>query len=180
MPNIPSHFDLPRFGHKNIEQWIDTFHKVIQRQWTMMTQAYNALLRVDTAANMPSVPFLDEIQFYEHDTGRSYIAVSGNWVLLNGWSGRTVTVSGSTYTMAPTDAIVLANAAGNSVTITVNNGSSYASRIRSVVKVDTSGNAVYIVPSSGLINGAVSSNTTVAYSGIVFTSDGTNLYTVSE
>lgn len=176
MPNIPSHFDLPRFAHKDIETWIDTFHKTMQRQWTMMTQAYNALLHVDTAANMPATPMLDETLWYEQDTGRSYVAVSGNWVHLSPWSGRTVNVSTNTYTLGSTDAVILADATSAAITITA---PVTASRIRCVKKTDSSLNTVYVVPASGTIDGAVSKNISTAYGTLMFTGDGTNLYLVS-
>lgn len=180
MPNLPLHLDIPRFTHdpKNVESWIDTFHKTLQRQWTMMVQAYNALMKIDTAANMPSTPYLDEIQFYESDTGRSYLAVSGNWITLTGWTGNTATYTVSA-TMEPTHATALVDATSSAVTVTVNNGSSYKHRVRCVKKIDSTANSVYVLPSSGTIDGAVSRNLSVQYQTILFTSDGTNLYLVS-
>ena len=179
MPNVPTHLDIPRFAtaRQNLDEWVSTLHRTLQRQWTMMTQAYNALLKVDTAANRPSVPYLDEILFYEQDTGRSYIAVSGNWQHLSPWSGRTVSVAVA-YTMQGNDAITLVNATSAAVSITVNNGSSYGSRIRSVKKTDSSLNTVYIVPSSGSIEGGASYNLPRQYDSAVFTSDGTDLWLV--
>ena len=181
MPNVPSHLDIPRFAHgwQNIEDWIDTFHKTLQRQWTMLIQAYNALVKIDTAANMPSVPYLDEIIFYEQDTGRSYVAVSGNWQHLAPWSGRTVSANAG-YTMQGNDAVVLGSASSStSITITILNGASYTSRIRCIKKVDSSVQSVFVLPSSGTIDGAASRNLSSQYQAVIFTSDGTDLHVVS-
>src|SRR3990167_6860111 len=121
MPNLPAHLEVARVEQdpKNFGVYTQAFHKVLQRQWTNLIQVVNATLHVDTAANMPSTPVLDEILFYEQDTGRSYVAVSGNWIHLSPWSGRTVAVS-TAYTMASTDAVVLGSASASvDITITV-------------------------------------------------------------
>ena len=179
MPNVPSHLDLPRFAHlkQNIEEWVDVFHKTLQRQWTQATQAYNAVWKTSLASERPSTPLLDEAAWYESDTGRLFYAVSGVWVQLGGWSGNTTSTS-SNYTMLATDAIVLVDASGGNRTVTVNNGSTYTSRIRAIKKVESSSNTVSVVPSSGSIEGAATYVLTTT-EGIAFTSDGSNLWAVS-
>lgn len=156
-----------------------SFYKTTAAQWIRLVQVVNGLLHVDTAANMPSSPLLDEILFYEQDTGRSYVAVSGNWIHLSPWSGRTVSTSAS-YTMEPTVAVVLGSASASaSITITVPNGSTYTSRIRCVKKVDSTAQSVFVLPSSGTIDGAASRNLSTQYQTVIFTSDGTDLHLVS-
>lgn len=179
MPNIPSHLDLPRFSHlkQNIDEWVDVFHKTLQRQWTAATQAYNAILRISTAADRPSTPLLDEALWYESDTGRSFIAQNGAWRIFNGFTGATTSTSVS-YTMLFSDGIVLANATSGAVVVTANNGSTYTSRIRAVKKVDSSGNAVTVAGSSGQIDGSASYSLASQWDAITFTSDGTDLFVI--
>ena len=179
MPEVPQHFDFPRFSHakQSIDEWIDVFHKMLERQWTAAVQAYNAILKISTATDRPSVPFLDEALWYESDTGRSFIGVNGVWQAFSGLTGNTTTTSVS-YTMLATDAIVLADTTTAALVVTANNGPTYAHRIRAV-KWSAGSNGVTIWPSSGTIDGNPSFATSSLYDSILFTSDGTNLHIIS-
>lgn len=179
MPNIPQHFDFPRFAHAKagLDEWVDVFHKMLERQWGIAVQAYNAVLRTSVTADRPSTPFLDEALWFESDTGRLYIAVGGVWQILTGWTGNTTSTSVS-YTMLSSDGVILANATSGAIVVTPNNGTTYTSRIRAVKKVDVSGNVVYIQPSSGLIEGASQYALSAQWDAATFTSDGTNLFVV--
>lgn len=141
----------------------------------MVVQSVNALLKISVASDRPSTPMLDEALWYESDTGRSFIGVNGVWVQFNGFTGNTTSTSVS-YTMLSSDGVVLGNATSGVVVVTVNNGSTYTSRIRAVKKVDSSGNAVTITPSSGLIDGAATYSLGAQWDAATFTSDGTDLF----
>ena len=111
---------------------------MLERQWGMAVQAYNAVLRTSVTADRPSTPFLDEALWFESDTGRLYIAVGGVWQILTGWTGNTTSTSVS-YTMLSSDGVILANATSGAIVVTPNNGTTYTSRIRAIKKVDVSG-----------------------------------------
>lgn len=180
IPNLPQSFDFTRFTltKENATEWARQFGVALSRQWTQLTQALNAVWKISLASERPSTPFLDEAAWYESDTGRVFFASSGAWVVLNGFTGATTSTS-SSYTMLATDAIVLVNATGGNRVVTVNNGSTYTSRIRAVKKTDTSANTVTITPSSGTIDGAATFVVTNNQDGVLFTSDGTDLHIIS-
>ena len=159
-----------------METWSHSFYKVLQTQWVRLLSTVNALVKIDTAANRPATPFLNEILFYEQDTGRSYVAVSGNWIVLTGWAGTTVSTT-SSMTIGPTHATVLADATSGALIITV--PSTSTGRTYAVKKVDATANIVYVQPSVGSIDGAASKNVAANYDTILVTAYANNLYMVS-
>lgn len=186
MPNLPQSFDYPRQlsteeakTPDGLWKWLQSYHKIIQRQWTAMVQVLNAVWKVDTAANRPTTPFLDEIAFYTSDTGVVYLGVQGVWRTINGWTGSTTSIAASD-TMGSTTGVLLVDATGAAVTVTVPNDATYAGRIRAVKKVDATANIVYVSPSSGAIDGAASTQLVAMNKAVTFTSQGGNLYIVGQ
>lgn len=180
MPNVPQTLDFPRQPDEStkLPEWVKAFHKIAQRQWTQMTQAYNALLKISLVSERPSTPQLNETLWYENDTGRSFIGVDGVWIPFSNWTGG-VTNTSVSYIMATSDAVVLGDATSGSIVVTVNNGSSYASRVQAVKKVDATANSVTVAPSSGAIDGASTYILATTNEAITFTSYGGNLYVTS-
>ena len=179
MPNVPQTLDFPRQPDEStkLPEWVKAFHKIAQRQWTQMTQAYNALLKISLVSERPSTPALDETLWYESDTGRSFIGVQGAWVQFCGFTGNTTNTAVS-YTMVSSDGIVLGDSTTANIVVTVNNDSTYASRIRAVKKVDATSNSVTVAPSSGAIDGSSTYVLATTNEAITFTSYGGNLYVI--
>lgn len=180
IPNLPQSLDTPRQPLEQDTQisWLEGFYRMLQQQWTRMVQVLNAVWKIDTAANKPTTPLLDEAAFYESDTGRVFLASAGLWVLLNGFTGQTVTVNAG-YTMT-TASVVLANATSGALVVTLNQGTTYQGRIRVVKKTDATGNAVTISPSSGSIEGIGTRVLSVQYASVILTSDGTDMYVLGQ
>ena len=82
MPNLPQVAQLPPPAgpaEADLRQWSLGFTSAFVRLWIGLVHVVNALCKVDTAANRPSTPELNETFFYEHDTERLRIGVSGVW-----------------------------------------------------------------------------------------------------
>lgn len=177
MPNLPQNLDFPRAtATSKLEDWTQAFHKVLQRQWTQLTQAVNAVWKVDTLANRSSTPLLDEAAFYAKDTGVCYLGVQGNWRVLTGWTGAVASITSSS-TLVADIGTVLANATSGHITVSL---STIAARIFAVKRTDGSANSIFVQAISGTIDGATSVLLTGQYDGIIVGSDGSNLYILGE
>lgn len=177
MPNIPQNLDFPRVtATAKLEEWTQAFHKVLQRQWTMMAQALNAVWKVDTLVNRSSVPLLDEAAFYARDEGVTYLGVQGAWRVLTGWSGTVASITSSSTIVADIGT-VLVNATSGNVTVSL---STIAARVFAVKRTDSSANSIFVQAISGTIDGATSSLLVNQYDGIMVISDGSNLFILAD
>lgn len=87
-----------------------------------------------------------------------------------------VTLKTSNYTLAATDSIVLVNASGGTVTVTLPDAGA-STRQYSVKKLDSSGNAVTVQPAGGqTIDDGPSATLNPQYASITVVSDGNNWF----
>lgn len=86
-------------------------------------------------------------------------------------------VTSATYTITEDDGTILVNASSAAVTVTLPEHE--AGRIFTVLKTDSSGNAVTLKPGSGTINGATTQSTTTQYGKFTVQSDGTNWFIIA-
>lgn len=180
MPNLPASLDFPRVQDdkddvKAVWAFFHLFFKVMQRQWTMLVQAVNPLLKCTTSTSRATLPALDECLYYETDTGLTYIATGGVWVLFTGQTGA-VTSTTSDTTVAVGTSLLLVDATSGARAVTVNNSSSLIGRTVTVKKVDGSVNAVVVWPSSGQLEFSTSRILGTIGSSVTMTSNGTDLF----
>ena len=171
MPNVPQSFDAP---HGTLTA--ESLARILGRQWTVIAQVLNATLKIDTAANRSSTPFVDESLFYASDTGILSIGVDGVWQLLSGVTGTVTTTTTTPYTILATDETILIDATAGNKTVTVSQGTSYKGRIWSVKKIDASANTVTIDPATGNIDGVATKVLSAQWASATFTSDGTDYF----
>ena len=81
MPSLPQHPQLPPEpgGTTPIERWAASFQRAFQRMWTSALYVLNALCKIDTLANRPTLPDLNEIFFYETNSKALSIGSAGVW-----------------------------------------------------------------------------------------------------
>ncbi|MGV9001361.1 MAG: hypothetical protein ACOH18_00170 [Candidatus Saccharimonadaceae bacterium] len=104
----------------------------------------------------------------------TYLRGDGTWATPAGGGGGMTAVARTTSYTASASNFVIANAAGGAFTITlppVANGISV-----SVKKVDSSANAIDVVPQSGLIDNLASDSINVQWASMDYFSDGTKWY----
>lgn len=89
MPSLPQAPTIPVLSHQTahlperrlhtLGAWAESFSPTFVRLWTMLVHTVNALCKVDTLANRPATPELNETFFVASDTDRTYVAVNGAW-----------------------------------------------------------------------------------------------------
>lgn len=144
------------------------------------TQHRMAVFSSTAAPDLPSL-ITDVVFMPAYSELDANVAITG-WLASQGWGTQGVTTVTAAYTAASSDAVILANALSGAITITlpdvtqpgfVNPGQRYT-----IIKTDSSSNAVTITGTNGqLISGASSmtlSNAN-AYSSVIF--DGANWQT---
>ena len=105
MPSLPQQPQLPATATPETPEgrWITSFVKSFQQLYFQLTYVLNTMCRVDTLANRPATPTLNETFFIPSNTSQLYAAVSDAWVnvgprrglpaLGNGASSVTITLS---------------------------------------------------------------------------------------
>lgn len=87
MPNLSMHLQLPALPNTadaEVRAWAESLTRVLDYSWQGMIYVLNALLTVDTLANRPATPEIDQILFMASDTGELFAAVDGAWVAVGG------------------------------------------------------------------------------------------------
>lgn len=143
-----------------------------------MIQTLNALSRVDTAANKTATPDLDHIFFTESDTGLVFVAVAGEWRLINGSTGTARTIT-STDTAAATDYVILADATSGAITVNLLTAVGRNGKVYAVKKIDASANAVTVdTAGTETIDGAATKVLSTQYASTMLVSNNANWFVI--
>lgn len=120
------------------------------------------------------------IGLYAPGTKLTDIVLPSNWLedhvipdflALKGIGGNIVTAAGN-YVATPTDYTIEADASAGNMTVTLP-VTKY--QLFNVVKVDSSGNTVTVLPASGTISGAANKTITTQWNSMSFQGNGTNI-----
>ena len=109
MPSLPQQPQLPATATPETPEgrWITSFVKSFQQLYFQLTYVLNTMCRVDTLANRPATPALNETLFIPSDTSQLYGAVAGAWVNVGPRRGLTAIGNGAssvTITLSPAEA----------------------------------------------------------------------------
>lgn len=115
MPGLPQQPLLPptptraeaRLDPAKLHAWAESFTRAFARLWTTLTYVLNALCKVDTLANRPATPTLDEIFYFADNSKELFVADSGAWQMVGPRRGSaTIAASGTsvTVTLSPAEA----------------------------------------------------------------------------
>jgi len=109
MPSLPQQPQLPATATPETPEgrWITSFVKSFQQLYFQLTYVLNTMCRVDTLANRPATPVLNETFFIPSNTSQLYAAVSDAWVNVGPRRGLTAIGNGAssvTITLSPAEA----------------------------------------------------------------------------
>ena len=108
MPALPQQPQLPATSTSESPEgrWITSFVKSFQQLWFQLTYVLNTMLHVDTLANRPATPVLDETFFIASNTQQLFGASAGAWVNVGPRRGTADITNGattSTVTLSPAE-----------------------------------------------------------------------------
>lgn len=129
-------------------------------------------------ATRNAINFIDSLHlswFGADDAGADEAVVSA-LVLPHDWVAA-ITVADSPYTPAAEDAVILGDATGGVVTVSLPAASAQSGRRLSVKKIDASANKVTVVAAGGdLIDGAATEDLLAQYDAVTIVSDGVSAW----
>lgn len=98
IPGLPQHPQIPPepTGSEPIVRWGVSFQRAFQRLWTSTVYVINAICKIETLANRPSTPDLDETFFYESDSKALSVGSAGAWVQVGPRRGSATITAGNT------------------------------------------------------------------------------------
>lgn len=112
------------------------------------------------------------------------IVPGGGVTSVNGLTGIVVLTIGNPVVSTVADVaatygqVILADATGGPITVTLPAPAAGTHETNFVKKIDASGNAVTVVSASGLIDGAASQTLTTQYNSFQYATNGTNWFTL--
>jgi hypothetical protein len=112
-------------------------------------------------------------------SGTAIAVTAANGVTFNGLGENltSLTAANTPYDVLPTDAVILVNAAGGPVTVTLPRPAAFRTREYQIKKIDNSENAAMVVSAgAALIEGSLTQSLTAQYATIRVVSDGSNWF----
>lgn len=132
-------------------------------------------MKIDAEPRLPQTDSVPALRGRLHEVLRQVaLAANGHD---NGYIGASVSITAA-YTVQRGDSIILADATGGAITLTLQAAGEHQGKVLSVRKIDGGANAVTLTPPAGNIDGAGTLALTAAAPRAMVVSNGTNFYTV--